>query len=62
MFNLFQQIPKKKFIVYDNSLKPYYEAKVSNIKDDKKLEKLIASSRLFLKIEETYYYRALTFD
>jgi len=57
MFNLFSSQPKIKYIVYDSGLNPCYETKVCEIKDDKFLEQLVAKSRLFLKIENTYYYR-----
>ena len=57
MFNLFSQPPKKTVIVYDSDLIPCYKAKVNQISDDKKLKHLLEHSRLFLKVEDTYYYR-----
>lgn len=57
--NLFPTATKKKVIIYDSALKPCYEAKVNHIEDDQKLLKLIANCRLFLKIDETYYYRTV---
>ena len=35
MFNIFTQSPKKKFNVYDNGLKPCYEARVNNLEDER---------------------------
>jgi len=60
MFNLFPVKPKKKFIIYDNSLNSCYEVRVDSVDDDEKLKRLIPNSRLFLKIENTYYYRTIT--